>query len=299
LQDIAFYPANNEELTSDGSLVFALLVPEDPLDLQFRSLLFLPPNPDRQGEGGLRTKGYFRKSLQGKPLITVVTVVLNAEKHLENAIKSVINQTYDNIEYIIIDGKSTDGTVEIIKKYENQVDYWVSEKDSGIYDAMNKSVTLATGDWVLFLGADDILIDSIYLFVQKMRHKTTVYYGNVLLTTSWRIYCGYMNKYKLMQKNICHQAIFYPRTVFENKKYNCKYKTHADHYMNIELMGNGIKFKYLNELICIFNDTGLSGTGLIDKAFEVDKLKIIRQYFGFPYYFIKKIRNLAVRFFKR
>ncbi|MBD3842980.1 MAG: glycosyltransferase, partial [Campylobacterales bacterium] len=96
----------------------------------------LPMGENRKGEGGLRTKGYFKKSYEDKPLISIITVVYNGEKYLEETIQSVINQTYDNVEYIIIDGGSNDGTLDIIKKYEDRIDYWVSERDKGIYDAM-------------------------------------------------------------------------------------------------------------------------------------------------------------------
>ena len=84
---------------------------------KFQSVLFLPEVEGRKGEGGLRTKGYFKKSYEGKPLITVITAVFNGEKFLEETIKSVLNQTYDNVEYIVIDGGSTDRTIDIIKKY--------------------------------------------------------------------------------------------------------------------------------------------------------------------------------------
>ena len=84
------------------------------------------------------------------PLITVVTVVFNDVQHIEETILSVVNQTYPNIEYIIIDGGSTDGTVDIIKKYEERIAYWVSEPDQGIYDAMNKGIQKATGEWINF-----------------------------------------------------------------------------------------------------------------------------------------------------
>ena len=129
-----------------------------------QSHLFLPPNPERKGEGGLRTKGYFKHSytetseLSEKfavPLVTIITVVFNGEKHLEQTIQSVISQTYNNVEYIIIDGGSTDGTVDIIRRYEEVIDYWVSEPDAGISDAMNKGISLATGILINHLHAGD------------------------------------------------------------------------------------------------------------------------------------------------
>lgn len=89
------------------------------------------------------------------PLITIITVSYNAENDIERTIKSVIRQTYQNIEYIIIDGGSSDKTVDIIKKYEGKINLWVSEPDEGIYDAMNKGVKLAKGQWINFMNAGD------------------------------------------------------------------------------------------------------------------------------------------------
>ena len=109
--------------------------------------------------GGLRTKGITKNSTAEKPLISVVTVVYNGEKTLEQTILSVVNQTYNNVEYIIIDGGSKDNTLDIIKKYEDKIDYWQSEPDKGIYDAMNKGIKLATGEFIYILGCDDFLID--------------------------------------------------------------------------------------------------------------------------------------------
>lgn len=125
--------------------------PED----AFETVLFLPECENRTGQGGLRTQGLFKRSLPDKPLITVITVVLNGAEHLEETILSVLNQTYGNVEYIVIDGGSTDGTLDIIQKYEHAIDYWVSEKDAGIYDAMNKGIRVSTGLVLGFLNADD------------------------------------------------------------------------------------------------------------------------------------------------
>ena len=109
-----------------------------------------------KNEGGLRTKGYLKESLKGKPLITVVTVVYNGEKFIEETILSVINQTYDNVEYIIMDGGSTDETINILKKYEEYIDYWVSEKDAGMYDALHKGFKLGNGSIYSWINSDDI-----------------------------------------------------------------------------------------------------------------------------------------------
>lgn len=125
----------------------------------------LPLHPLRRGEGGLRTQGCF-KSISGEvdgaspaPLITVITATYNASKTLEQTILTVINQGYPNVEFIIVDGGSTDGTLDILRKYEQVIDYWVSEPDNGIFHAWNKAVTLSTGEWISFLGADDIYLD--------------------------------------------------------------------------------------------------------------------------------------------
>jgi len=129
-------------------------------DDKFETVLFLPEGEERQGEGGLRMKGYFKKSFEDKPLISIITVVFNGEKYLEETMQSVINQSYDNVEYIIIDGGSTDRTLDIIKKYEDRIDYWVSEKDSGMYDGLNKGFSCAQGELINFCNADDLFFSS-------------------------------------------------------------------------------------------------------------------------------------------
>jgi len=106
--------------------------------------------------GGLRKKNYFKKNKKNLPLVSIITVVLNNKKFLEQSINSVLNQSYKNYELIIIDGKSTDGTLEILKKKNLKIDYWISEKDKGIYDAMNKGIKLSRGSIIAILNSDDI-----------------------------------------------------------------------------------------------------------------------------------------------
>ena len=90
------------------------------------------------------------------PLVSIITPAFNSDKTIESTIKSVLSQSHPRIEYIIVDGGSTDGTINIIKKYEDKINVWISEQDEGIYDAMNKGIKLASGDIVGFLNADDV-----------------------------------------------------------------------------------------------------------------------------------------------
>lgn len=109
----------------------------------------------RKGEGGLRLRGVTRESRDGSPLVTILTVCWNSVKTIETTIKSVIRQGYGNIEYVLVDAASTDGTLDVIKKYVDQIDYFVSEPDRGLYHAMNKGLELASGDYILVLNSDD------------------------------------------------------------------------------------------------------------------------------------------------
>lgn len=214
---------------------------QDPPDAAFKSMLFLPPNPERKGEGGLRTKGYFKQSLPDKPLITVITVVLNGEKHLEETIKSVINQTYDNVEYIIIDGGSTDGTLDIIKKYEDKIDYWVSEPDRGIYDAMNKGWSVSCFEArILFLGTGDLI--RAYPSEKELRMDVkTIIYGVVDVggkifhsRHGWRLNIG---------NTLHHQALLIPkRIVLHPEPFSLEFNIYADYELNLKLYKTGGKF---------------------------------------------------------
>ena len=105
--------------------------------------------------GGLRKKGILKKDKKNLPLISIITVVLNNKKFLQQSINSVLNQSYKNYELIIIDGQSTDGTLNIIKKNNSKIDYWISEKDKGLYDAMNKGIGLSRGSIISILNSDD------------------------------------------------------------------------------------------------------------------------------------------------
>jgi len=228
---------------------------------KFEITLFLPEGEGRKGEGGLRTKGYFKRSFEDKPLISIVTVVFNGEKYLEETIQSVINQTYDNVEYIIIDGCSTDGTLDIIKKYEHAIDYWVSEKDSGIYDAMNKGIHVATGYWINFMNADDLfystsVLDVVAHAILKTTANPVVVYGKVnLINSKNSIVATISNEWKLAKKGlksvmtIPHQAAFTStKRILEAGLFNTKYKIAGDYDLTLRVL-NGYDALFIDNLV--------------------------------------------------
>lgn len=229
--------------------------------------------------------------------ISVVTVCYNSVNTIENTIKSVINQKQCDIEYIIVDGGSVDGTLSIIEKYDKHIDKWISEKDNGIYDAMNKAIRMVDGDWIIFLNSDDVFYDNNVLNrVENYLYDThTIYYGNVITNPFHEGLDGSYNKWRLSICNICHQAIFYPIAVFRKYSYQMRYKLYADWHLNIRCMGDKeFKFEHIQQVVSVFSTTGMS-------AFENDGLflrdfnKIIVRYLGYRYLFYSVVYRKASR----
>lgn len=229
-----------------------------------------------------------------QPKITVGTVCYNAANCIENLIKSVMAQTYSNIEFVIIDGASQDGTLDILNKYKSNIDILVSEPDKGIYDAMNKLLKKATGDYLLFMGADDVFYDNevIAKIASNMKETTSVYYGSVILKGLGTKHWGKFNKIKWATTNVCHQAIFYPRCVYVTYEYDIRYKIYADYAYNLHLLRNNTTFKYINIVTVLYNMDGVSSKNK-DILFEHDyKSMVIKAVGLIPYYIGKFIRNI-------
>ena len=231
------------------------------------------------------------------PKISVITVCYNAAGKMEDTLKSVIGQSYNNIEYIVIDGGSTDGTVALLEKYRLYLK-WITEPDKGIYDAMNKGVTIATGDWIYFLGAGDVLLDILEKVVPNMINSNCIYYGNVFMNYLQRYYDGRFPAYKLAVLNISHQAIFYPAAVFRKYRYNLKYKLLADHHLNMLCYGDKrFVSKDIPLAICIYEGNGMSDNNP-DVPFYRDKPRLIRENFPFWIYLYTRIRSAMARIIK-
>ncbi|TJZ62078.1 glycosyltransferase [Sphingobacterium olei] len=170
------------------------------------------------------------------PLVSIITIVYNNVRDIEYTIKSVLEQTYKNIEYIIVDGASTDSTLDIIKTYKDRISKVISEKDNGIYDAMNKGLMAATGDYVLFLNSGDELFDlnTIQQIVEK-GNNADIIYGETKLVDEQRHIVGDRRhaapktfdwKSFRYGMNVCHQAIYVKRTIAE--PYDQQYQLSAD-----------------------------------------------------------------------
>lgn len=238
---------------------------------KFETLLFLPEGENKKGEGGLRTQGYFKKSFEDNPLISIITVVFNGEKYLEETILSVLNQTYDNVEYIIIDGGSTDGTLDIIKKYEDKIDYWVSERDEGIYDAMNKGIDVSFGEIIGIINSDDYLYEStlenINNIFQRNVNLDYVYAKLDIMSAGGSIVkntkpLGTQHwKFKLFKHMpFFHPSLFVKKHVYQRVGlFDISYKVSADYDFSLRLIEFGLNGHFLDITTGVFRLGGQSG----------------------------------------
>lgn len=230
--------------------------------------------------------------------ISVITVCYNAVSCIEDTILSVINQTYKELEYIIIDGRSNDGTTEIIKKYSTKITYWISEPDKGIYDAMNKGLHKATGDWINFMNAGDTFAENCTIeqvFSQNNYENIYALYGNAIYLQQYKTELRKAKSVKSIKYNmpITHQAFFVRSNIAKKIKFNTKYKYAADYNMiyNILKVYGPNKIKQIN--ITITNYEAFAGLTMQNKneVFgEVIKIRDLdlKWFWDFIKYYIKK-----------
>lgn len=236
--------------------------------------LFLSESQKPKGEEELCTQGYFKKSLTGKSLITVITVVFNAEKVLEKTILSVINQTYDNVEYIIIDGGSTDGTLDIIKKYKDRIDCAVSESDKGIYDAMNKGIKVSHGQWINFLNAGDYYFDNNILSNLPFHTSEKIIFGNIRYESN-KIFESTFNWKMYLKNTLHHQAAFYSIDLFNKLGFfDINFKILADYDFNLKVLALNIKSEKVLFYISVCSDNGVSDTPNLINYHEEAKIRL-------------------------
>jgi glycosyltransferase involved in cell wall biosynthesis len=218
------------------------------------------------------------------PKVTIITVCYNCENTIESTIESVLNQSYRNIEYIIVDGCSTDNTINIVKKYSDNRINLVVEPDDGIYDAMNKGFTLATGDLVHFLNSGDFYINNktieklVRIIVANSNFDGL--YGDIIRYGS-KTQLGKLqrpDKIHMLTRGMCHQALFIKRGSYSNKTpFYEKYKIFADWaWLLDEMFDHNMKLKYIDEPIVYYKDGGISE--LDGKKHSHEEVQIINKH---------------------
>jgi glycosyltransferase involved in cell wall biosynthesis len=222
-----------------------------------------------------------------RPPISIITVCYNEEKNIKKTCESISNQKYKNFEWMIVDGKSTDKTLSIIKKYKKNITSLTSEKDTGVYNAMNKGIAKTKGEYLLFLNGGDYFKNKDTLqkaanFIQKDKKENEIYYGDLLYENGETV--SY-SKAKLdekffISKTISHQATFIKKDLFKKiGKYNEKYEVVADFDFWIKAIINGkAKVKYLPVVISVFDLSGMSTDYKVAKQHIKERIEVLLAY---------------------
>lgn len=240
--------------------------------------------------------------------LSVITVTLNCAETIEKTIKSVLHQKNDEIEYIIIDGGSIDGTKDIIKKYDSEITYWVSEPDNGIYDAMNKGISIASGEWISFINGNDWYEKNVFKDVKNIAKncKESIIYGWVNLVSDGEIkgYLGISHEVDTEELHFhnlyCHQGLFLRRQLFSLiGNFDTNYKVYADYDWILKAHELGYVPYLLNKTVANFTMGGISqsGVGLVEE--QIIKIRYYRKHKKFPPYLEKKLGKAEFLIIKR
>ncbi len=209
------------------------------------------------------TKDAAQEKIDHPPLLSIITVVFNGVKTIEQTIQSVIKQPYPNKEYIIIDGGSTDGTIEIIKKYESFLSSWISERDNGIYDAMNKGIAKAKGELIGIINADDWYEENIFGTIVNYYNETgtdQVIHGLLRNFLDEEFYSMVGNSIRRLRFDmIQHPTCFIPKKIYDTfGVFDTTYKFSSDYDLILRYVYNGVKFHFVEKPITNFRLGGVS-----------------------------------------
>ncbi len=240
--------------------------------------------------------------MENQPLISIITVVYNSKKTIEQTIRSVLNQSYSKIEYIIIDGESNDGTMQIVSKYKDKIAHVISEKDKGIYDAMNKGILMAKGDVIGILNSDDYYeIDTVENIASIYKPGLVNYYGdlrNLLESNKSFIISASDNLNKLKRGMVVnHPTLFVNKEVYKKfGQFSLKYKIAADWDFTLRCYLNGVKFIKVPKVLSNFRVGGVS-SGI--SRLYLEELSTIRKSNGLykvfdKYYWYDRLRFMLL-----
>jgi glycosyltransferase involved in cell wall biosynthesis len=228
-------------------------------------------------QGGQKILGKIPDWEAGRPVFSIITVTFNAEKHLAQALDSILTQNYPNVELIVVDGGSTDQTLSIIRERETKISYWISEPDKGIYDAMNKGIALATGDFIGFKNADDWYEAGAFLKLEEaiQRVDSEVYYGNslsVIQENPLKVAPFYTSHQSLgSTPGIDHRCSFVKTGWHKRIPFDLKYKLAADLDVFFRLKKEGARFHHISNFLAYKRFGGASdGTQILKETLEIN-----------------------------
>jgi glycosyltransferase involved in cell wall biosynthesis len=244
--------------------------------------------------------------MENLPLISIISIVYNGEKYLEQTILSVLNQSYKNIEYIIIDGGSSDNTLNIIKKYESYISKFISEKDEGVSDAFNKGLKLATGEVIGIINADDWYEDGALTAVIENIREEDVVYGDMRMWQNGIVEYVVKGSHDLLdyEMTLNHPTVFAKRHCYEIAgKFDSRYKCAMDFDLVLRFKLAGFKFRHVPQVLANMRWDGVSDTKWYDGCKETleikNKLMPDRKVMHFLYFY-KHITAIALsKFLKR
>lgn len=222
--------------------------------------------------------------------LSIITITYNAEKTLERTLKSVHEQTYENIEHIIIDGKSTDNTLDLIRKYGNEKMRWISEPDKGIYDAMNKGIAMAKGDYICFINAGDTFyatntVESIFYSANSLSKLPDIIYGETAIVDinntflhMRRLKAPESLTWKSFKKGmlVCHQAFIVRKELVE--EYNTEYRFSSDVDWCIRMMKKSNIIHNTKEILINYLNEGVTTANR--KKSLIERYKIMANHYG-------------------
>lgn len=235
-----------------------------------------------------------------RPKLTVISVCYNCEKEVPITVESLLQQSFQEYEYVIIDGKSKDNTLQIIKGYADRFKNIkiISESDKGIYDAMNKGVKYSAGEYIYFLNFGDCLYDEFVLekMVACFKSEQDYYFGDIkkagrVISQKGKntVFMAVFREYML-----CHQSLFTKRFLLEEDPFDLKYKICADRDWFIRILKKGAKGEYVDLVICNYDTSGVSSNY---KNFCDESLNITKKYAGYFGYCFAKGKRLLGKLF--
>jgi glycosyltransferase involved in cell wall biosynthesis len=216
--------------------------------------------------------------------LSIITVNLNNEIGLETTIKSVVEQRWQNFEYLVIDGDSTDESLSVIRKNEFAINYWISEPDTGIYNAMNKGIKASKGEYLLFLNSGDVLngVTALNDFINNPLFSGDIIYGDYQFEKGEKIYPDILSPLFFIKSSLPHQSTFFKRSIFDEMGgYNESYKISADRAFYIDcFLSDKFKFTHIQYFLCVYDLNGLSNSVEYNTLKKEEDMAVFKKHYG-------------------